>query len=194
MHKFNGEVGDMIIDTSCNYRIDERQPAAMRVWHGGCAGFTLIEILVAMTILSVGVLGIMSLTGTAMKSSSYARALTQATNAAQNRIEAVLAIPYANLEASGAERADLARACVGPAGPVDRPVYTCTPTSQLVIGVAPDVKSYTWAYTVTWIDLNADGTADSTDGLKRVDVTVDWTDLLTGGVTKQVTVTSLRTR
>ncbi|MBI5886030.1 MAG: prepilin-type N-terminal cleavage/methylation domain-containing protein [Deltaproteobacteria bacterium] len=158
-----------------------------------CGGFTLIEILVAMTILSIGLLGIAALTGTAYKSASYARALTQATNVAQNRVEALLGIPYANLEASLAERPDLARACAGPAGGAARPVYDCIPTSQLTIGVAPDTKTYTWSYTVTLIDLNADGTANATDGLKRIDVTVNWADPLSNS-TNTVVVTTMRAR
>lgn len=197
MRRFSGEVGDMKSNHAGSRKPDEHKPAARRAWQGDSAGFTLVEILIAMTILAIGMLGIAGLTGTAMKSGGYARALTQATNAAQNRVEALLSIPYANLEVDGAERVDLQRACAGPAGPANRPVYACAPTNQLVVGVAPDTKSYTWRYTVTLIDLNGDGIANNTDGLKRIDVEVDWTEFLslTSAIsTKQVTVTTMRAR
>ncbi|MBI5561250.1 MAG: prepilin-type N-terminal cleavage/methylation domain-containing protein [Deltaproteobacteria bacterium] len=160
----------------------------------GRDGFTLVEILIALTILSIGILGIVGLAGTAIKSSGSARGLTQATNAAQDRLEALLSVPYNNLEASdNTSRADLQRACAGPTGPVSRPVYTCTPTNQLTIGVAPDAKQYVWSYTVTLIDLDGNGTADSSDGLKRVDVSIDWLEQYSK-TTKKTTLTTMRAK
>lgn len=198
MRKLSGEVDDMKSNNQTGIRKsgeDKDKIAARLARLGSCVGFSLIEILIAMGILSIGILGVASLTGTAMKSTSYAHGLTQATNVAQNRVEALLGVAYANLEFTGAERADLARACAGPAGTVARPVYTCTPTNPLVIGSgAGDTKSYVWRYIVTLIDLNDDGTADSSDGLKRIDVTVDWTDILARGSTRTVEVTTMRSR
>lgn len=194
MRKLSGEVGDMSFNHANMRRSEEYKPASGCARLGSSVGFTLVEILIAMTILAIGILGVASLSGTAIKSSAYARGLTQATNAAQNRAEALLGIAYANLEFSGAERADLDRICAGPTGPVSRPVYACAITSPLVIGIAPDTKTYTWRYTVTLIDLNGDGTANNTDGLKRIDVTVDWKDIISRGTTRTVTVTTMRAR
>ena len=52
----------------------------------GKRGFTLIEVLIAMTILSIGILGVAGLAGTVIRSSGYSQALTQATNIAQEKL------------------------------------------------------------------------------------------------------------
>lgn len=160
----------------------------------GDGGFTLVEVLIAVTILAVGILGVAGLAGTAIRSSGYTQALTQATNLAQERIEALQSVPFNNVEATDAVTTspfDLRRTCTGPTGPVNLPVYTCTPT---VAAVTVGNKTFTWAYTVTYIDLNGDGTASpATDGLKRVDVTISWTDPL-WHTTKSLTVPTLFAR
>ena len=56
---------------------------------GSQKGFTLIEVLVAISILTIGILGIAGLMGTAVKSSSFSQTMTQATNPAEDRIEAL---------------------------------------------------------------------------------------------------------
>ena len=153
-------------------------------------GFTLIEVLVALTILSIGILGIAGLAGTGIKSSNYSRSLTQATNFAQERLEGLMGVNYSNIQATDLAAGDLARNCVGPAGPANAPVYTCTPTGTKTIGGTV----YTWSYTVTYIDLDGNGTAvPNVDGLKRVDLTVSWTDQL-WNAQKSVTLVTLRTR
>lgn len=154
-------------------------------------GFTLIEVLIALTILSIGILGIAGLAGTALRSSSYSRSVTQATNFAQERLEGLLGVDYTNIQASDAASGDFQRNCVGPVGPVSAPVYTCTPTAATkTIGTT----GYTWSYTVTYIDLDGNGTAvPNVDGLKRVDLTVSWTDML-WHAQKSVTLVTLRTK
>lgn len=157
------------------------------------SGFTLVEVLIAMAILSVGILGIAGLAGTAVKSSGYSKSLTQATNLAQDRIEALMSVDYLNIQASDSltSRADLRRTCTGPVGPANRPVYTCTPTSNTI---TIDNTPFTWAYTVTYIDLDNNGTANQlSDGLKRIDLTISWPDLLWHS-TKSTTIVTLRTR
>lgn len=157
------------------------------------AGFTLIEVLIAMTILSIGILGIAGLAGTAVKTSGYSQAVTQATNLAQDRIEALLSVDFLNIHTTDntAARTDLRRTCVQTDATVSRPVYTCTPTNATIdVGTMP----FTWSYTVTLIDLDNNGTANHiADGLKRVDVTISWTDVL-WHTTKSLTFVTLRSR
>lgn len=160
--------------------------------HWAERGFTIIEVLLAMTILSIGILGIAGLAGTAVKTSGYSQSLTQATNLAQERIEALLSVDYSNIQATDTTttRTDLQRNCSQTVVSASRPVYTCTPTSALSVGGKP----FGWSYTVTYIDLDGNGTASATaDGLKRVDVTVSWTDAL-WKTTKSVTVAAMRSR
>lgn len=153
-------------------------------------GFTLLEVLMAVTILSIGILGVATLAGTAVKSSAYSRNLTQATNLAQQKSEALMAVAYTNLQSTGTDTG-LGRSCTGPTGPVSRPVYSCTPTTPTI---TVNGIGYTWAYTVTFIDLNGDGTASQTsDGLKRIDMTISWTDPV-WRTTKTYTMTTSRGR
>jgi type IV pilus assembly protein PilV len=54
-------------------------------------GFTLVEVLVAMTILSIGLLGLASLQGTSLKFNASATYRSQATNLAYSIIDAMRA-------------------------------------------------------------------------------------------------------
>lgn len=153
-------------------------------------GFTILEVLVAVSLLSVGILAVASLMGTSIKTSSYSQALTQANNLAQYRLERLQSVSYNNLQVTDTSTApdDLKRNCSQTDATASRPVYTCTPTQGITIGV----RNFTWLYTVTYIDVDGSGTADpGIDGLKRIDVTVSWTDQL-WNMAKSITVTSLR--
>jgi len=158
----------------------------------GVRGFSLVEVLVAMTILSIGILGITGLAGTSVKSGAFAQNMTQATNLAQDRIEALQSVLFITLHVTDTvtARTDLQRTCTGPVGPVNRPVYTCTPLNSVVMGG----KTFTWTYIVTFIDLDGNGTAsESSDALKRLDVVVTWRDAL-NQTTNTTTMTAMLTK
>jgi type IV pilus assembly protein PilV len=57
-------------------------------------GFTLVEILFAITILSIGILAVASLQATAINGNWKAIQLTQATTWGQNYLEYLMRIPY----------------------------------------------------------------------------------------------------
>ncbi len=156
------------------------------------SGFTLLEVLLAMTILSIGILGISGLAGNAIRSSGYSQALTQATNLAQDRIEALQSVDFMNLQSTdtATARTDLRRNCTQTDFTASRPVFSCTPTTQTI---TVGNRNYTWSYTVTLVDLDGNLTATNGDGLKRIDVTVSWTDSIFQ-TTKSLVLATLRSR
>lgn len=60
-------------------------------------GFTLLEVLVAGAILTIGLLGIAAMMITAIQANSQSRRMSIATNLAQQRIEEMRNIPFENL-------------------------------------------------------------------------------------------------
>jgi prepilin-type N-terminal cleavage/methylation domain-containing protein len=147
----------------------------MRVFCNKEGGFTLVEVLIAMSILAIGILGITGLAGNAIRSSGYSQAITQANN----------------LESSDSttSRTDLRRTCTQTVTTISRPVYSCTPTT---IAITLNNQDFNWSYTVTHIDLDGNGTAaPGIDGLKRLDVTISWVDTLWQS-TRSITVVTLR--
>lgn len=58
------------------------------------SGFTLIEVLIALVIFSVGILGVNAMQLTSIKGNSKANRVTEASNLAADRIEQVLSMPY----------------------------------------------------------------------------------------------------
>ncbi len=57
-------------------------------------GFTLIEILIAMTIFAIGILALAAMQITAIKGNSSAREMTEASNVAQSKMEELITIPF----------------------------------------------------------------------------------------------------
>ncbi len=66
-------------------------------------GYTLIEILIAITILSVGMLALASLQTSGIRTNSTANRMTTRATWAQDRIEKLMAMPYSDpwLEVAG---------------------------------------------------------------------------------------------
>ncbi|MDA3819829.1 MAG: prepilin-type N-terminal cleavage/methylation domain-containing protein [Candidatus Delongbacteria bacterium] len=57
-------------------------------------GFTLIEVMIAITVLAIGILGVAKMQLSAVKGNSYASGLTEATAFAQNKMEELVALAY----------------------------------------------------------------------------------------------------
>jgi type IV pilus assembly protein PilV len=62
-------------------------------------GFTLTEVLIAVVILSVGLLGLFAMTIATTRTSSFSKNLTTATILAQDKIEQIKNMSYANIAA-----------------------------------------------------------------------------------------------
>ncbi|WP_299978196.1 prepilin-type N-terminal cleavage/methylation domain-containing protein [Desulfobacula sp.] len=61
-------------------------------------GFTLIEVMIAITILAIGILGVAKMQISAMQGNSYAGGLTEATSFAQNKMEELVGLAYDNTD------------------------------------------------------------------------------------------------
>lgn len=61
-------------------------------------GFTLIEVMITITILAIGILGVAKMQISAMQSNSYAGGLTEATSFAQNKMEELVGLAYDNTD------------------------------------------------------------------------------------------------
>ena len=57
-------------------------------------GFTLIEVLIAMTVFAVGILAVMSMITTAIGGNAKAVAITDATMLSSDVMEEIMALPY----------------------------------------------------------------------------------------------------
>ena len=68
----------------------------MKLTHGS-DGFSLIELLVALVILSVSLLGLASLMAMTTQTNSFGSHMTEATTFAQDRLEALRVAPWANV-------------------------------------------------------------------------------------------------
>lgn len=60
-------------------------------------GFTLVEVLIAMFILSVGILAVVSMLTTSMRSGSFGRATTVANRLVQQQLEEVKSITFSTM-------------------------------------------------------------------------------------------------
>ena len=95
-------------------------------------GFSLIELLIAVTVLAIGLLAIAGLQATAIRGNFHANTISQATSFAEQGIEAIRNMDYANIVAIEPE--------------VDR-LYTRVTLIEVVTSL-PDLKRIT--VTVTW--------------------------------------------
>ena len=57
-------------------------------------GFTLLEVLIAISVLTVGLLGVASMQVSAIRANDFASAQTEAATAGMDRIEKLLRLPY----------------------------------------------------------------------------------------------------
>jgi type IV pilus assembly protein PilV len=63
-------------------------------------GMTLLEVIMAISILTIGLLAVAAMQSTALRGDSFAHSRTEASTCAQDRLEALMAVPYASM-ASG---------------------------------------------------------------------------------------------
>ena len=70
-------------------------------------GFTLIEVLIALTIFSIGVLAVAAMQMTTIRGIASARRITEATSLAENQIENLIQLPYDHADLNPAKNPHL---------------------------------------------------------------------------------------
>ncbi|MHB8405182.1 MAG: type IV pilus modification protein PilV [Gammaproteobacteria bacterium] len=136
------------------------------------AGFSLLEVLIALVILSVGLLGIAALISTALKSNDSAYIRTQATTLAYNIIDRMRAnLPAAN---NLGYNVTMPASAVTTASP---PVDTCTVGSCSTAQLATNDLTQ-WEYDLATRLPQGRGAIAATTaaGIVNVTVTVLWND------------------
>jgi len=61
-------------------------------------GFTLLEVIIALFIFSVGLLAVASMQMTAIKGNYFSGTLTEASNWAADQMETLMSLPYADVD------------------------------------------------------------------------------------------------
>ena len=64
-------------------------------------GFTILEVMIAISILAIGLLAVFSSQNMAIQGNNRANRLTEAMTLAQDKVEELLALPYDDLDATG---------------------------------------------------------------------------------------------
>jgi prepilin-type N-terminal cleavage/methylation domain-containing protein len=67
----------------------------------GKAGFTILEVMVAISILAVGLMAVFTAQSRSIMGNTDANRQTEAMTLAQDRMEALLALPYEDLDGTG---------------------------------------------------------------------------------------------
>jgi type IV pilus assembly protein PilV len=130
-------------------------------------GFSLIELLIAMSILAIGLLALAQMQITSIRGNAYSSTTTDATTVAQDRLEQLIGLTYSSLTTD----TDLA------AG--NHPAGTQT------IGGTQTVQGIT--YTITW-SITDDFPITNT---KAMDLDVTWTE---NSQSRTVSVQSVKPR
>jgi len=133
-------------------------------------GFSLIEILIAITVFAIGILAVGKMQIAAIKGNSFANDLTKATTLAQDRMEELIGFPYDDTDLDDTDTDDKA-------GLDDNTTATAdhNDSNNPVDG----------RYNIFW-NIATDHPINNT---KEIRVIVRWTDR---GTQKRVSITSMK--
>jgi prepilin-type N-terminal cleavage/methylation domain-containing protein len=121
------------------------------------AGFTMIEVLIALAILSIGLLAIATQQITATRSNTVSNKLTEGTTATQDKLEELISLDYDHADLEDIDE----DGCGGLNDRLDDADYTEDPGK---------------GYRISW-----NVCTDATSGLKRITVISQWGVATAGG-------------
>lgn len=137
------------------------------------AGFTLVEIMVALFILSVGIMGVTGMFITTIKANAFARNTTVANRLAQNLIEMVK---------TGSVSTGINTMCSTGTG-----ITNCVPTTDKNVGVFRQTTSLGNLNLVTYNITMEQARNSPIATLDTVTVTVSWSDSYGPHTTRVIT-------
>ena len=139
-------------------------------------GFSLIEILIAITVFAIGILAVGKMQIAAIKGNSFANDLTKATTLAQDRMEKLIGLPYEIDPTVNTDPLDDTNPPNGPAGLDD--------TNATADHNDPN-NPVDDRYNIFW-NIATDHPINNT---KEIRVIVRWTDR---GAQKRISITSMK--
>ena len=155
------------------------------------AGFTLIEVLIALTILSIGLLGVALMQVTSISATTFSREMNVATGLAQDMLEKLSTLTYTDTTTDPALTAGAHPGAADVNRDLD--VDTLPPFLAVALGNANiiDERGLTLGptlYTRTW---SVTDNTPATD-MKSIAVTVSWTERGAVSTTRSVTITGVK--
>ncbi len=162
----------------------------------GCAGFTLIEVLIVIAIFSVGILGAMTMQTTAVSTNATTRKSTLAIQYAEETMELLMRLPGSpndkfNVDDNGVDGIDElaesefnndgidndADGTIDEADELEWHRFTefQEGTGYVRGGIIPADAYYASIFNLVWdiADIDCDG-IDGVDDAKRINITVSW--------------------
>ena len=88
-------------------------------------GFTLIEVMISILVLSFGLLGVAAMQVTSIKVNSIANKVTSASTILQDRVETLMALPFDHADLTDATDPGLCETHTDPAPPAGYTVEWC---------------------------------------------------------------------
>lgn len=145
---------------------------------GRQCGFTLLEVLIALVVLSIGLLGIAGLQGIGLRSSHGAYLGSQASLLAYDMADRIRANPQTLATYDGFDSAavDCAAQPATPLAAADLAQWACTIEALLpngsgtIAGVAGADGTIRYTITVEWEDLQVEGPADPWTFALEIDI------------------------
>lgn len=159
-----------------------RYPAFLSKKRDNEKGFTLIEVIVTVTILTIGLLAVASMQVSAIKGNTLALGLTEATTWASDQIEKLMILPYDHAELMDTDGDGTDEDNNGDGIDDDGGDFGLEDATAATVDHPPVTRG---RYTIYWniaVDVEADDT-------KTISVIVTWLD---HGIQKRVSMRNIK--